>query len=182
MKSFFVSVLLIFSISNSFNYSQSIPNYQERSFKILNDSLKVSGYSEDATEGAIDADLYFVGPGDKFLISISGLEEIQHIIQVNPEGNFYVPRLGGINLSGKTLTDSKEQITESLNKIYKNVDIFVSLLEFRKIKVSLVGDVKKPATFIFKSNSRLLDLIASSDGLNSTADYRNIISKIKRQC
>lgn len=173
-----VFLLLSFFITSHAN-SQTLPNYQERSFEVFSDSIKSLFTFDDASEGIIESDSYLVGPGDKFLISISGLEEILHIVQVNPEGNIYIPRLGGVVLRNKTLSESKNLIEDALNKVYKNVDIFISLSEFRKIKVSLVGDVKKPSTYILKSNSRLLDLISLSEGFNASADFRNIIIRSK---
>lgn len=176
----FAKYLIIISISLTFNsYSQTLPSYQERSFSVLNDSIKSLINFDYASEGVVDSDSYFVGPGDKFIISVSGLEELQHIVQINPEGNIYIPKVGGVIIQNRTLKESKKIIEDALFRVYKNVDIFISLSEFRKIKVSLVGDVKKPSTYILKSNSRLLDLISLSEGFNASADLRNIIIKSK---
>ena len=54
------------------------------------------------------------------------------------------------------------------------MDVFISLTNFRKIKLSLLGDVKKPSTFVMSANSRLMDLIMNSAGLNKTSNFRNI--------
>ncbi len=40
--------------------------------------------------------------------------------------------------------------------------------------MSLLGDVVKPASLILPGNSRLMDLVSNSNGLNKTADFRNI--------
>ena len=120
-----------------------------------------------------------MGPGDKIFISITGISEIVHNLVINHEGWLYVPKVGGINLKNLTLAETRQKITEEINKYYKNVKIFISLIDLRKIKVALTGDVIKPAGYIISANSRLLDLITNSTGLSKTSNYRNvkIISK-----
>ena len=149
-----------------------LPNYKERS--VSRDSLLLSQNMAAEDNESIDPNEYIVGPGDKIFISINGLEEIPLNVRINHDGILYVPKVGGIDLKNKTLTEAKAKIIDAINKYYKNVDVFISLINIRKIKVSLVGDVVKPASFLLKGNARLMDLIGSSYGLNKTADYRNI--------
>ena len=149
-----------------------LPNYQERT--VSKDSLLLNQAIPSEDNESIDPDEYVVGPGDKIFISINGLEEIPINTRINHDGVLYIPKVGGINLKNKTLTKAKSEILNAINKYYKNVDVFISLTNIRKIKVSLVGDVVKPASFILKGNARLMDLISNSFGLNKTSDYRNI--------
>jgi protein involved in polysaccharide export with SLBB domain len=93
---------------------------------------------------------------------------------INQEGILYVPKVGGIDLNGLTLDEAKVKIRKCINNYYKNVDVFISLTDFRKIKLSLLGDVKKPSTFVLPANARLMDLIVNSAGLNKTSNFRNI--------
>ncbi len=165
---------IIFFLKSSILYAQLFPDYKERSFSAKTDSLLQSSYKLEATEGSIDADEYFVGPGDKLFVSIRGLEEVVLTLVVNQEGIVYVPKAGGIDLKDCTLADAKSKIKDGIYKSYKNVDVFISLADFRKIKVSLLGDVKKTSTYILSANSRLIDLIVISEGLTETSNYRNI--------
>lgn len=175
-----VSLIIIFLLVNSNSlFSQTLPNYSERTFGSIKDSVDIRSFLSDATSGAIDEHEYKVGPGDILFISISGINEVTFNLPINYEGNLYMPRVGGILLKDKTLAEAKSIISERLDRYYKNVEIFVSLSEFRKIKVALLGDVVRPATWTLKSNARLLDLIRNSDGLNTTANYRNITIKNK---
>ena len=93
---------------------------------------------------------------------------------INQEGFLYIPKVGGIDLRKTSLKVAKEKIILAINKYYRNVEIFISLVDFRKIKVNLLGDVKKPSSYILPGNARLMDLVASSSGLNPTSNYRNI--------
>lgn len=170
----FILSSFIFLTSCNITYGQLFPDYKERSFSAKPDSLLLATFKMEATEGSIDPAEYYVGPGDKIFISIRGIEEVILNLVINQEGILYVPKVGGINLTSTTLEKAKEIITSRINSHYKNVDIFISLADFRKIKVSLLGDVKKPSTYILTANSRLIDLIVISQGLTETANYRNI--------
>lgn len=153
---------------------QIFPDYKERTIANLSDSVYNYNPSLTATEGSVDPDEYFVGPGDKMFISIRGLEETALNVTVNQEGFLYIPKVGGIDLRKTSLKSAKEKITSAINKFYKNVDIFISLTDFRRIKVNLLGDVKKPSSYILPGNARLMDLVGNSSGLNPTSNYRNI--------
>lgn len=176
-KNRLVSILLIISGFFYSSYSQIIPDYKDRDFAVSTDSLVAlmgKSIEVEATEGSINPDEYIVGPGDKIFVSINGIEEIPLNLIINQEGIMYIPKVGGIDLNALTLKEAKQKIIKSVDAYYKNVDVFISLTDFRKIKVALLGDVKKPSTFVLPANSRLIDLIMSSAGLNKTSNFRNI--------
>jgi len=155
--------------------SQDLPNYSERAFRQQLDSLSaVSIYSTGASEGSIDPDEYHVGPGDKLFISISGVREFIYNVSINQEGWIYLPQVGGIDLNNLTMAQARTKLENSINRYYKDVNIFISLVDFRQIRVSLIGDVVKPSNFVLAANSRLMDLFSISASLNETANIRNI--------
>lgn len=173
-KLFIVNCLLLFLDPL---FGQQLPNYQER---FISDSLTQIGslksdeYSRGATEGIVNPQEYKVGPGDKFFISISGVTETINTLFIDQEGWLYIPKIGGIDLRNNSLADAKAKIEDSILKYYKDVDIFISLVDFRNIKVSLTGDVVKPSIYILSANSRLIDLIAMSQGFKETSNMRDI--------
>jgi len=168
-SSFFLYLLILFPFQI---LPQQLPNYPERYFQ---DSLSlVKSESLSATDGIINPDEYRVGPGDKLFISISGVKEISNYLLIDQEGWLYIPSVGGVDLTNSTLAEAKIKITDSILKYYKNVDIFISLVDFRMIKVSLIGNVLKPSVFVMPSNSRLMDLMTSMKEITETSDIRNI--------
>ena len=154
------------------SFAQLLPTYSERSFNSFSDS-SFTKYME-ASEGIINPEEYKVGPGDNIFISISGIEEHNFNLLINHEGYLYIPRIGAVDLRNKTLEESKEVIKSRLEKDFKNVDIYIALGEVRKIKVSLIGNVKIQSSLVLSSNSRLQDLFKSTAGLNPSSDIRNI--------
>ena len=172
-------IQVVFFLSTIFfgiSFAQNLPDYPERSFRLKLDSLQAAQNfaSTVATEGSIDPAEYYVGPGDKIFISISGVKEIIHNLTLNQEGWLYIPQVGGIDLNQLTLKEAKEKISKAINRYYKNVSIFISLIDFRMIRVSLVGDVVKTKSYTIPANARLSDLISISNGLTKTSNMRNI--------
>lgn len=140
----------------------------------MRDSVAAENFYLSSSEGSVDPKEYIVGPGDKLFVSISGMQDISLNLIINQEGYLFIPKVGGIDLQNANLIKAKEDIKSAINKYYKNVDVFVSLVRFRKIKVSLIGDVVKPSSYIIPGNSKLMDLIGNSYGLTKTSNYRNI--------
>jgi polysaccharide biosynthesis/export protein len=156
---------------------QFLPDYRERNM-LTNDSLVAAlrndGLSNQASEGSIDASEYILGPGDKIFISILGMEEIALNLMINHEGYLYIPRVGGIKVSDISLEDGRKKIAHAIDRYYKDVSVFISLIDFRKIKVSMIGDVVRPSSYILPANARLMDLLSTSSGLAPSASYRDI--------
>ncbi len=155
-------------------HAQNLPTYSERGFSNLPDTTAVKSHFYSGGEGNVNPQEYILGPGDKLFVSISGLQDITLNLIVDQESSIFIPKVGAIDLKNLTLVNAKQKITKTIDKYYKNVDVFISLIGFRKIKVALLGDVNKPSTYIISGNSRLMDLIAASPGLTKTSNYRNI--------
>ena len=132
-----------------------------------------SGKNLQAT-GFIDPDNYILGPGDSLFILIKGLDELAWKLNVSQEGTIYIPKVGEVNLKSNSLTEARLKLERAIGKFYKNVEIFISLADIRKIKVGLYGDVKRSSVFYLLANARLSDLIINSELLNPSSDLRNI--------
>lgn len=169
-----LKLLLTILILTTSIYSQHFPQYQERALLGVQDTAIKRQLLITASEGVINPDKYKLGPGDILFISISGVEEKIFTPIIDPEGFIYIPRIGAINLQNSSLIEAKKNIQQRLLKSFKDVEIHISLNSFRKIKVSLIGDVKSPSTYVLSSSSRLLDLFVLSTGLSNTSDIRNI--------
>lgn len=169
--------LIIFSILILFageGITQQLPDYPERFTQDSLNQMSSIPPSRMATEGIVNPQEYKVGPGDKLFISISGVKEVSNTFIIDQEGWLYIPRVGGIDLRNTSLEEAKKKITDSILLYFKDVDIFISLVDFRLIKISLVGNIKNPSIFTLPANSRLMDLVTNSNRLNSDSDIRNI--------
>ena len=169
----------LFFVLLTFNYSvaQDLSGSPQSLFSIQTgqgQSTQQGFGNAEGTEGSVNPNEYFVGPGDRIFVSISGLQETVFTLNINPEGWTYIPQVGGVDLNNITLADAKVKLEESIRQYYKDVKIFISLVGFKRIMVSLIGDVNKPSNIIIYATMRLMDLISMSGGLTESADIRNI--------
>ncbi len=156
-------------------FSQIAPSYEDRFSIIKSDTLQNQvSFSEIASDGFIDQNEYLLGPGDQINIQISGIEQFNFLVQIDPEGFVNLPKIGMLSLKSKSLAESKLIISEKIKESFKEVRIFISLNKFRRLKTSIVGEVKKSSTQIFNSNTRLFDAVTNA-GLTSSSDIRNIL-------
>ncbi len=167
-----LSIITLSILSSAF--AQIVPDYEERSFSNISDSLKSEMLSYGSSSGSVNPDEYVVGAGDRFFVSISGFSDFNYNLILNQDDQIFIPKVGGVDLKKKTLTEAKSIIKKSIMQYFKDVEVFISLVDFRKIKVSLLGDVNKSSSYILSANSRLMDLIVKSFGLAKTSNYRNI--------
>src|SRR5439155_15146404 len=52
---------------------------------------------------------YELGPKDELNISVYGLQEISHILDITPEGNITIPQVGEIKLAGLTIEEARQR-------------------------------------------------------------------------
>lgn len=172
MKILFIIVVFL-TISKSI-FSQPLPSYPERTLFDGKDTTFLALSLLESSEGPINPEEYYVGPGDIIFVSISGIQERNFSLKINPDGHLYIPQIGVLDLRDKTLQQAKDLIKERLLRSFKDVEIYVTLQAFRKIKVSLIGNVMKVGNFIVSSSSRLLDVFSLSKGITPSSDLRNI--------
>jgi len=156
--------------------AQSFPDYPERTL-LFQDTIAVNQRPEfqiSPSDGLIDPLQYYIGPGDNLLVSIIGVVDQIYNLTVNQEGYLVIPKTGIVDLKDLSLSSAREKIVELILKVYRNVDIHVSLTSVKRIKINLIGSLKKPASVILPGNSRLFDVLFSSEGIDKNADLRNI--------
>src|ERR671936_2805960 len=88
--------------------------------------------------GAVDAATYVVGPGDKLVIALWGLQEESREIEVNAEGRLLVPRVGVFAASGRTLAALREEVVRRLKAVYPRLNTSLTLSQPRTFLVYVV--------------------------------------------
>ena len=97
--------------------------------------------------GAVDPDKYVVGPGDKLLIALWGLQEQTRETEVNAEGRLVLPRIGVFPSAGKTLSALREEVVRRLKSAYPRLNASLTLLRPRSFAVFIVGAVARPGSY-----------------------------------
>ena len=145
------------------------------------ESLDKSILIEPISNGVRDIGInenYKIGKGDQLSVTIWGLPEVFPITGgINPElntrrvdskGNIFFPFVGLISAIGKTQDELRQDLTSQLSKMFKNVQLDISIVSFNSQKVYLLGEVTIPKEISLSDIPLTLsDAIGQSKGLNT---------------
>jgi len=126
-------------------------------------------------EKNIDPEEYVVGAGDVLSIDLWGEVNYSCQLQITPEGNLLIPRVGSVEISGKSLREAKKIIQEAIMTSYKNVRVTVTLVGLRRFKVTVAGVVSAPGIYSVFANTRISEVIALAGGFLENSSLRNIV-------
>lgn len=112
-----------------------------------------------ATDNAVNADFYFVGPGDILSLMIMPVPATEQPIIITPENTAVIPRVGVISVKGKTLTQTRDTITSILKQRNANATISLSLRKSRIVYVNVSGNVRYPGVFTFPASTRVSTVV-----------------------
>lgn len=96
--------------------------------------------------------------------------------EVGADGNIFYPYIGLTNVSGKTLAEIRQQITEQISRYIPNPQVDVGVSQFRSQRAYVVGEVEAERTLpITQVPLEIIDALTLVGGLTDRADTRNAI-------
>ncbi len=117
---------------------------------------------------AVD-DVYRLGVGDKFKLTVFGEENLSGQFEVNAVGQVSIPLIGEMPAKGLSQQQFRDQIARKLSDGYlKNPKVSVEMLTYRPIYVH--GEVKSGGEFSYKNGLNLRDVVAMAGGYTYRAD------------
>jgi protein involved in polysaccharide export with SLBB domain len=118
--------------------------------------------------------------GDLIEVKVYGEDDLATRVRLNEIGTVDLPLLPGVGLTGHTQTQACERIRQLYMKDYL-VDPLISLtiLEYGKSKVTVLGQVRTPGVYLFPANERLnlLQAIALAGGYTRIGEPGKIVIK-----
>lgn len=123
---------------------------------------------------------YILGSDDELIISVYGYSEKKYDVQVNEQGEIYIPNVGPIFVSGLSIEQATDRIKSKLaSTIYRAIKtggtkIQVTLGKIKSIHVTVIGQAKKPGSFTVSSLTTLFNALYLCGGPTPLGSYRNI--------
>ena len=124
---------------------------------------------------------YIVGPGDNIEILLWGQTQLQVTYPVNRDGRIFVPEIGPINVSGKTLDELRLSLRDEFVKIYSTINsnadrtyMEVTLGSLESINLQIVGEVASPGIHTIHPFSTVTTALTQAGGLDTTGSLRSI--------
>lgn len=109
---------------------------------------------------AFDRAGYQVGPGDALAITSTGSVTLQYELMVTPEGRLLIPGVGVVNVLGLNLEEAEDVVEARVRRIYRDVDVHLTLRGLRSFKVFVVGAVPDPGPRAASAATRVSELLA----------------------
>ena len=120
-------------------------------------------------------DEYRIGPEDTLQISVWKNEAMSKNVPVRPDGLISLPLLNDVQAAGLTPMELREVLIKRLGEYMPTPEVAVIVTEVRSFKVSVIGEVLRPARYELKSWTTVLDVLALAGGLNEFAARSRIV-------
>jgi protein involved in polysaccharide export with SLBB domain len=115
---------------------------------------------------------YVVGPGDGLAIDLWGGVSQRLERTVDHEGRLSLPEIGPVLVNGQTLSDVQQTVQRLLRTQFRDVAADVSLSRLRRVRVYVVGDVKRAGAYDVSSLSTPLNALLAAGGPTADGSMR----------
>ena len=117
---------------------------------------------------------YKISLRDQITVILSGSKNATYDLDVKLNGSILFPELGEISVAGKTFNEVKQILSVLIDKSYIGVQIDVSIKNLSAKKITIVGAVKTPGTYLVNPFSTISNALAYSGGVSEIGTLRNI--------
>jgi polysaccharide export outer membrane protein len=126
---------------------------------------------------SIAAPPYFIGPLDRLIIDVFGVEELsQREVQVDASGRLSFPLAGVVDVSGMTPGEVEADLARRLAAAHvRNPQVTVNLKETVSQVVTVEGQVRKPGVYPVLGQMSLLRAVATAEGTDEFSRLSQIV-------
>jgi polysaccharide export outer membrane protein len=117
---------------------------------------------------------YKISLNDQFTVILSGSKEAIFDLNVSLDGTILFPELGSISVVGETFQEVKTKLKNLIEQSYIGVQIDLSLKNLSAKKITIVGAVKTPGTYLVNPFSTISSALGYSGGISEIGTLRNI--------
>ena len=117
---------------------------------------------------------YNITTGDSLFVVFYGNKSTRLILQVNREGQVFLPDIGPVTVAGLTYREAKETIITLVNEQLLGTSVSVTLGSLGSINVFITGEANQPGVYTIGSFSTLTNAIFASGGVQNSGSLRNI--------
>ena len=120
---------------------------------------------------------YYLSVNDELEILLIGNENKIYNVRIDLSGNVLIPEVGSVSLNGLTLSSANKKIQEVISQTFIGTKISLSVSKPSARKISIVGAVNNPGTYIVNPFISLSESIKYASGLKENASIRTIAIK-----
>ena len=117
---------------------------------------------------------YKISLGDTIGVVLSGSKEAIFDLKVQLDGTVFFPELGLISVVGESFQDIKNKFRNLIEQSYIGVSVDLSLKDLSAKKITIVGAVDFPGTYLVNPFTTISNSLAYSGGIQEIGSLRNI--------
>jgi polysaccharide export outer membrane protein len=118
---------------------------------------------------------YRLGPEDVIEVFVWKEPELTTTVTVRPDGRISLPLASELEASGKTAAELQQEITTKLSKYVVQPVVNVMVKQVNSLKISVLGEVRRPDVYRIKNRVTVLDAIAMAGGFTDLARPNKVI-------
>ncbi len=118
---------------------------------------------------------YRIGPEDMISVTVWKNDAMSRTVPVRPDGMISLPLLDDVKAAGMTAMELRDVIAKRLVEYMPAPEVSVIVNDVRSFKVSVMGEVVRPARYELKSVTTVLDVLAQAGGFNQFANRSKIV-------
>lgn len=118
---------------------------------------------------------YRMGPEDVIEVFVWKEPELSTTVVIRPDGRISLPLANELDASGKTGVELQQEITARLSKYVVQPVVNVMVKQVNSLKISVLGEVRRPDVYRIKSRVTVLDAIAMAGGFTDLARPNRVI-------
>lgn len=119
---------------------------------------------------------YEIQPGDRVAVQLWGARTFNDVLNVDMQGNIFLPEIGPIRLEGVTNAQLTQVVRQRVQRVYKrNVNVYTNLLGTQPIGVYVTGAVDAPGRYAGNRTDSLIYYLTRANGIDQQrGSYRRI--------
>jgi len=122
---------------------------------------------------------YRIVAGDKLNIQVYKDAQLSQSLQVRPDGKITLPLVGDVRAEGRTATELRDALIESLKEYNNNPVVTVIVVETVPPVFYVMGEVNAPGTQPLKGQISVVQALAMAGGFKDFAKKKDIMIQRK---
>ena len=136
--------------------------------------VAVAGDSSTKTPAIADRE-YRLGPEDVIDVFVWKEPDLSTSVVIRPDGKISLPLANELEASGKTAAELQTEIAARLRVYISEPIVNVMVKQINSLKISVLGEVRKPDVYRIKNRITVLDAIAMAGGFTDLARPNRVV-------
>lgn len=137
----------------------------------FNAASQPSSGSEESSQNNLPPSEYIIQPEDAMKITVINEEKLSAEQIVDPNGYINLPQIGEIYAAGLSQQELIGKIKQALKKYLVDPKVQITMIQFRRPKVFVLGQVNRPGVYDVKPGDRIMEAIAQAASFNQETAY-----------